>query len=82
MRTMTVFDGILRLAGPGTLALERLSEALWFETQHFGVRVVVVASGGIRTGILTRQQRFSLDAYTPLVEQCERVLLPKTLVCL
>jgi short-subunit dehydrogenase len=52
-------------------ALERLSEALWFETQHFGVRVVVVASGGIRTGILTRQKRFSLDPYTSLVEQCE-----------
>lgn len=51
-------------------ALERLSEALWFETQHFGVRVVVVASGGIRTDILTRQKRFSLDPYTPLVEQC------------
>jgi short-subunit dehydrogenase len=52
-------------------ALERLSEALWFETQHFGVRVIVVASGGIRTGILTRQKRFSLDPYAPLVEQCE-----------
>jgi NAD(P)-dependent dehydrogenase (short-subunit alcohol dehydrogenase family) len=52
-------------------ALERLSEALWFETQHFGVRVVVVASGGIRTGILTRQQQFSLDPYRPLAEQCE-----------
>ncbi len=35
------------------------------------MRVVVVASGGIRTGILTRQKRFSLDPYTPLVEQCE-----------
>jgi NAD(P)-dependent dehydrogenase (short-subunit alcohol dehydrogenase family) len=51
-------------------ALERLSEALWFETQHFGVHIVVVASGGIRTGILTRQKRFSLAPYTPLVEQC------------
>lgn len=52
-------------------ALERLSEALWFETRHFGVHVVVVVSGGIRTGILTRQKRFSLDPYTLLVEQCE-----------
>ncbi len=37
----------------------------------FGVRVVVVASGGIRTGILARQKHFSLEPYTPLVEQCE-----------
>ena len=50
-------------------ALEMLSEALRFEAQHFGVRVVVVAPGGIRTGMTERQARFSLAPYAPLVEQ-------------
>ena len=50
-------------------ALEMLSEALRFEARHFGVRVVVVAPGGIRTGMTERQARFSLGPYAPLVEQ-------------
>ena len=50
-------------------ALEMLSEALRFEARHFGVRVVVVAPGGIRTGMNERQARFSLEPYAPLVEQ-------------
>ncbi len=50
-------------------ALEMLSEALRFEARHFGVRVVVVAPGGIRTGMTERQARFSLEPYAPLVEQ-------------
>ncbi len=50
-------------------ALEMLSEALRFEARHFGVRVVVVAPGGIRTGMTERHARFSLAPYAPLVEQ-------------
>jgi NAD(P)-dependent dehydrogenase (short-subunit alcohol dehydrogenase family) len=50
-------------------ALEMLSEALQFEAQHFGVQVVIIQSGGIRTEATARQRHFSLDAYQPLVEQ-------------
>lgn len=50
-------------------ALERLSEALNFEVQHFGVRVVIIQCGAIRTEALERQRHFSLDVYQPLVEQ-------------
>lgn len=50
-------------------ALEMLSEALQFEVQNFGVQVVIIQSGGIRTEATARQRHFSLDVYQPLVEQ-------------
>ncbi len=50
-------------------ALEMLSEALQFEVQHFGVRVVIIQSGAIQTDAIARQRRFSLDSYQPLMEQ-------------
>jgi NAD(P)-dependent dehydrogenase (short-subunit alcohol dehydrogenase family) len=50
-------------------ALEMLSEALQYEVQHLGVRVVIVQSGGIRTEATERPRHFSLDAYQPLIEQ-------------
>ena len=52
-------------------ALEMLSEVLRFEVQHFGVQLIVVQLGGVRTEMTARQQKFSLDPYTPLVEQQE-----------
>jgi NAD(P)-dependent dehydrogenase (short-subunit alcohol dehydrogenase family) len=54
-------------------ALEMLSEALQFEVQHFGVRVVIIQSGGIRTEATERQRHFSLDAYQPLIERKQRL---------
>jgi NAD(P)-dependent dehydrogenase (short-subunit alcohol dehydrogenase family) len=50
-------------------ALERLSEALQFDVQHFEVRVVIVQSGGIRTEKTKSPPFFSLEAYDPLVQQ-------------
>lgn len=50
-------------------ALEMLSEALEFEVQHFGVRVVLIQSGGIRTDKTKRPPHFSLEAYDPLIQQ-------------
>lgn len=50
-------------------ALEMLSEALQFEVQNFGVQVIIIQSGGIRTEATARQHHFSLDVYQPLVEQ-------------
>lgn len=50
-------------------ALEQLSEALWFETRHFGIHVVVVAAGGIRTGMVERQAHYTLPPYAPLIQQ-------------
>lgn len=48
-----------------------LSEALRFEARPFGVRVVLVTAGGIRTEMRARQQRFALGPYATLVEQVE-----------
>lgn len=53
-------------------ALEKLSEVLQFEAQHFGVKVVVIRLGGVKTEMTTRQQTYSLEPYQPLIEQQER----------
>jgi NAD(P)-dependent dehydrogenase (short-subunit alcohol dehydrogenase family) len=50
-------------------ALELLSEALQFEVQHFGVRVVIIQSGGIHTNQTQRPPKFSIDSYEPLIQQ-------------
>lgn len=52
-------------------ALESLSEALRVEVRRFGVRVVVVEPGAIRTGMAAGQPRYSAEPYDPLVEQLE-----------
>lgn len=53
-------------------ALEMIGEAMRFETRHFGVKVVVIQSGSIATDLVPDEPDFSLEAYTPLVEQYER----------
>jgi NAD(P)-dependent dehydrogenase (short-subunit alcohol dehydrogenase family) len=50
-------------------ALEMLSEAIRFETGHFGVQVTIVEPGTIRTEMTERQQKFELPEYVPLVKQ-------------
>ena len=50
-------------------ALEMISEALRFEAQHFGIRVVVFEPGRIRTGMTDRQPRYSPREYEPLIKQ-------------
>jgi NAD(P)-dependent dehydrogenase (short-subunit alcohol dehydrogenase family) len=50
-------------------ALEMLSEALQFEVQHFGVQVMIIQSGGIRTDKTNRPDQFSIEAYDPLIQQ-------------
>jgi NAD(P)-dependent dehydrogenase (short-subunit alcohol dehydrogenase family) len=52
-------------------ALELLSETLRKELEPFGVRVLVISAGGIRTEMRTRQQRYGREAYAALIEQSE-----------
>jgi NAD(P)-dependent dehydrogenase (short-subunit alcohol dehydrogenase family) len=53
-------------------ALEKLSEVLQFEARHFGVRVVVIPLGGVKTEMTFRQKTYTLKPYEPLLEQQER----------
>lgn len=50
-------------------ALELFSEALQFEAQHFGVRVVIIQAGGVRTDKTKHPLHFSIEAYDPLIQQ-------------
>jgi NAD(P)-dependent dehydrogenase (short-subunit alcohol dehydrogenase family) len=52
-------------------ALELLSETLRKELQPFGVRVVVISAGGIRTEMRARQEKYASEPYADLVEQFE-----------
>jgi NAD(P)-dependent dehydrogenase (short-subunit alcohol dehydrogenase family) len=52
-------------------ALEVLSETLRKEVEPFGIRVVVIAAGGIRTEMRARQDRYASEPYAQLVEQFE-----------
>jgi NAD(P)-dependent dehydrogenase (short-subunit alcohol dehydrogenase family) len=63
-----------QLQGPyaaSKAALELLSETLRKELQPFGVRVVVISAGGIRTEMRARQERYTSEPYADLVEQFE-----------
>jgi NAD(P)-dependent dehydrogenase (short-subunit alcohol dehydrogenase family) len=53
-------------------ALELLSETLRKELEPFGVRVLVIAAGGIRTEMRARQKKYTSEPYAKLVEQFER----------
>jgi NAD(P)-dependent dehydrogenase (short-subunit alcohol dehydrogenase family) len=52
-------------------ALELLSDVLRKELEPFGVRVIVIDTGGIRTQMRERQQKYGGDPYTGLIEQFE-----------
>jgi NAD(P)-dependent dehydrogenase (short-subunit alcohol dehydrogenase family) len=52
-------------------ALELLSETLRKELEPFGVRVLVIAAGGIRTEMRARQKKYTSEPYAKLVEQFE-----------
>jgi NAD(P)-dependent dehydrogenase (short-subunit alcohol dehydrogenase family) len=52
-------------------ALELLSETLRKELEPFGVRVLVISAGGIRTEMRARQQRYGSEPYAALIEQFE-----------
>jgi NAD(P)-dependent dehydrogenase (short-subunit alcohol dehydrogenase family) len=52
-------------------ALEMLSEALRFELSHFGVRVVVLQLGGVKTGLATARTVHSSPPYAPLTDQVQ-----------
>jgi NAD(P)-dependent dehydrogenase (short-subunit alcohol dehydrogenase family) len=52
-------------------ALDLLSETLRKEVEPFGVRVIVISAGGIRTEMRARQERYASEPYADLVEQFE-----------
>ena len=50
-------------------ALAMMSEALRFEVKHFGIRVILVEAGAIKTDFALNQKQFSSDAYRDLSAQ-------------
>ncbi len=50
-------------------ALAMMSEALHFELKHFGIKVILIESGSIKTDMPIRQKHFSSSDYQPLYEQ-------------
>lgn len=50
-------------------ALAMISEALDFELRHFGIKVILVEAGAIKTDMPIKQKRFTLPDYLPLGEQ-------------
>ncbi len=52
-------------------ALDILTECLAYEVAHFGIRVLSVAPGRVRTNIGATRRRFGSGAYTELVAQVE-----------
>ncbi len=53
-------------------ALDVFSESLAYEVGHFGIRVVSVAPGRVRSNIGAGRRRFGSDPYRELIEQVER----------
>ena len=77
-KIVNISSGAVRSAPPlqGTYsaskaALELLSETLRSELNLFGVQVVVIAAGGIRTGMRASQQKYASEPYAHLAEQYE-----------
>jgi NAD(P)-dependent dehydrogenase (short-subunit alcohol dehydrogenase family) len=52
-------------------ALEALSETLQKELEPFGVKVLVISAGGIRTEMRSRQQKYRSEPYQALIERYE-----------
>ena len=52
-------------------ALELLSQVLRKELEPFGIRVIVVDTGSVRTEMRARQQKYGGEPYTGLIEQFE-----------
>jgi NAD(P)-dependent dehydrogenase (short-subunit alcohol dehydrogenase family) len=52
-------------------ALELLSEVLRKELEPFGIRVIVIDTGGVRTEMRARQRKYGGEPYTGLIEQLE-----------
>lgn len=50
-------------------ALAMMSEALHFEVKHFGIKVVLVECGSIKTGMPEKQKKYSSDEYEQLDKQ-------------
>jgi NAD(P)-dependent dehydrogenase (short-subunit alcohol dehydrogenase family) len=52
-------------------ALELLSEVLRKELAPFGIRVIVIDTGSVRTEMRARQRKYGGEPYTELIEQFE-----------
>jgi NAD(P)-dependent dehydrogenase (short-subunit alcohol dehydrogenase family) len=52
-------------------ALELLSEVLRKELAPFGIRVIVIDTGSVRTEMRDRQRKYGGEPYTELIEQFE-----------
>ena len=52
-------------------ALELLSEVLRKELEPFGIRVIVIDTGSVRTEMRARQGKYGGEPYTGLIEQFE-----------
>ncbi len=50
-------------------ALAMMSEALHFELKHFGIKVILIESGSIKTNMPVNQKHFSSSDYQPLDDQ-------------
>ncbi len=50
-------------------ALAMMSEALHFELKHFGIKVILIESGSIKTDMPVKQKHFTSPEYQPLDEQ-------------
>jgi NAD(P)-dependent dehydrogenase (short-subunit alcohol dehydrogenase family) len=52
-------------------ALELLSDVVRKELEPFGIRVVVIDTGSVRTEMRARQRKYGGDPYTELIEEFE-----------
>lgn len=53
-------------------ALAMMSEALYFELKHFGIKVMLVEAGSIKTDMPLKQEKFSSAEYKPLDDQMKK----------